>query len=39
MTGDVNESNVPVELLIEAGTGVNEPLPTDQYVCVIKFVS
>jgi len=39
MSGDDNESTIPIELLVEAGTGFNEPLPTDQFVCIIRFLS
>ncbi len=39
MVGDGTEVTVPVDLLLEAATGFNEPLPTDTFVYIIvKFV-
>lgn len=34
---DAKESIVPLELLIEAATGINEPEQTDTFVCFIRF--
>ncbi len=38
MSDAASEPAVPIELLIEGGTGLNEPLSADQFVCIIRFV-
>jgi hypothetical protein len=39
MAGDINESTVPIELLIDAASSMNEPPPAYPIVSLIRFVS
>lgn len=38
MRDEVHDLTVPVELLIEAATGYNEPEITETYVCVMRII-
>lgn len=38
MRDNVHDLTVPVELLIEAATGFNEPEVTETYVCLIQII-
>ena len=38
MRDEVHDLTVPVELLIEAATGYNEPQITETYVCVMRII-